>query len=203
MRCLNGGWSYSWQGHLTDRFADKYNTIYEAICNKFGADHVRLEQGVTYKPEGAYMEENEPEIEKAVTAARNVDIIIACIGENSYCETPGNLSELAISANQSKLVKALAATGKPIILILNEGRPRIINELEPLADAVIDILLPGNYGGDALANILAGDVNPSAKMPYTYPRHEAALTTYDYRVSEEMDKMEGAYDYNAVVSVQW
>ncbi len=203
MRCLNGGWSYSWQGHLTDRFADKYNTIYEAICNKFGADHVRLEQGVTYKPEGAYMEENEPEIEKAVAAARNVDIIIACIGENSYCETPGNLSELAISANQSKLVKALAATRKPIILILNEGRPRIINELEPLADAVIDILLPGNYGGDALANILAGDVNPSAKMPYTYPRHEAALTTYDYRVSEEMDKMEGAYDYNAVVSVQW
>ena len=203
MRCLNGGWSYSWQGHLTDRFADKYNTIYEAICNKFGADHVRLEQGVTYKPEGAYMEENEPEIEKAVTAARNVDIIIACIGENSYCETPGNLSELAISANQSKLVKTLATTGKPIILILNEGRPRIINELEPLADAVIDILLPGNYGGDALANILAGDVNPSAKMPYTYPRHEAALTTYDYRVSEEMDKMEGAYDYNAVVSVQW
>ena len=203
MRCLNGGWSYSWQGHLTDRFADKYNTIYEAICNKFGADHVRLEQGVTYKPEGAYMEENEPEIEKAVAAARNVDIIIACIGENSYCETPGNLSELAISANQSKLVKALAATGKPIILILNEGRPRIINDLEPLADAVIDILLPGNYGGDALANILAGDVNPSAKMPYTYPRHEAALTTYDYRVSEEMDKMEGAYDYNAVVSVQW
>ena len=203
MRCLNGGWSYSWQGHLTDRFADKYNTIYEAICNKFGADHVRLEQGVTYKPEGAYMEENEPEIEKAVAAARNVDIIIACIGENSYCETPGNLSELTISANQSKLVKALATTGKPIILILNEGRPRIINELEPLADAVIDILLPGNYGGDALANILAGDVNPSAKMPYTYPRHEAALTTYDYRVSEEMDKMEGAYDYNAVVSVQW
>jgi len=203
MRCLNGGWSYSWQGHLTDRFADKYNTIYEAICNKFGADHVRLEQGVTYKPEGAYMEENEPEIEKAVAAARNVDIIIACIGENSYCETPGNLSELAISANQSKLVKALATTGKPIILILNEGRPRIINDLEPLADAVIDILLPGNYGGDALANILAGDVNPSAKMPYTYPRHEAALTTYDYRVSEEMDKMEGAYDYNAVVSVQW
>lgn len=203
MRCLNGGWSYSWQGHLTDRFAGKYNTIYEAICNKFGTDHARLEQGVTYKPESAYMEENEPEIEKAVAAARNVDIIIACIGENSYCETPGNLSELAISANQSKLVKALATTGKPIILILNEGRPRIINELEPLADAVIDILLPGNYGGDALANILAGDANPSAKMPYTYPRHEAALTTYDYRVSEEMDKMEGAYDYNAVVSVQW
>lgn len=203
MRCLNGGWSYSWQGHLADRFADKYNIIYEALCNKFGADNIRLEQGVTYKPEGGYTEENEPEIEKAVAAARNVDIIIVCIGENSYCETPGNLSDLAISANQSKLVKALAATGKPIVLILNGGRPRIINDIEPLANGIVNILLPGNYGGDALANILAGDVNPSAKMPYTYPRNQAELTTYDYRVSEETDKMEGAYDYDAVISVQW
>lgn len=203
MRCLNGGWSYSWQGHLADRFAGKYNTIYKALSNKFGVDNVRLEQGVTYKLEGGYTEENEPEIEKAVAAARNVDIIIACIGENSYCETPGNLSDLVISANQSNLVKALATTRKPIILILNEGRPRIINDLEPLASGIINILLPGNYGGDALANILAGDVNPSAKMPYTYPRNQAELTTYDYRVSEEMDKMEGAYDYDAVISVQW
>lgn len=203
MRCLNGGWSYTWQGDLTDRFAGKYNTIYEALCNKFGSGNVCMEQGVTYKPEGKYTEENEPEIEKAVNAARNVDIIIACIGENSYCETPGNLSDLAISANQSKLVKALAATGKPVILILNGGRPRIINDIEPLANGIINILLPGNYGGDALANILAGDANPSAKMPYTYPRNQAELTTYDYRVSEEMDKMEGAYDYDAVISVQW
>lgn len=203
MRCLNGGWSYSWQGHLTDRFAGEYNTIYEALRDKFGVNNIVLEQGVTYKPEGNYVEENEPEIEKAVAAAANVDIIIACIGENSYCETPGNLSNLAISANQSKLVKALAATGKPIILILNEGRPRIINDIEPLASGIINVLLPGNYGGDALANILAGDVNPSAKMPYTYPRNDAELTTYDYRVSEEMDKMEGAYDYDAVISVQW
>lgn len=203
MRCLNGGWSYSWQGHLADRFAGKYNTIYEAICNKFGAANVSLEQGVTYKPEGTYAEENEPEIEKAVEAARRADVIVACIGENSYCETPGNLSDLAISVNQSNLVKALAATGKPIIMIINGGRPRIINDIEPLASAVINILLPGNYGGDALANILAGDANPSARMPYTYPRNSAELTTYDYRVSEEMDKMEGAYDYDAVVSVQW
>ncbi len=203
MRCLNGGWSYSWQGHLTDRFAGQYNTIYEAIRSKFGAVNVSLEQGVTYKPEGAYAEENEPEIEKAVAAASSVDIIVACIGENSYCETPGNLSDLAISPNQSKLVKALAATGKPIVLILNGGRPRIINDIEPLASGIINVLLPGNYGGDALANILAGDVNPSAKMPYTYPRNQAELTTYDYRVSEETDKMEGAYDYDAVISVQW
>jgi beta-glucosidase len=203
MRCLNGGWSYSWQGHLADRFAGQYNTIYEAICNKFGNENVVLEQGVTYVAEGSYAEENAPEIEKAVAAAENVDVIIACIGENSYCETPGNLSDLALSENQRNLVKALAKTGKPIVLILNEGRPRIISDIEPLADGIIDILLPSNYGGDALANILAGDVNPSGKLPYTYPRHQASLTTYDYKISEETDTMQGAYDYNAVVSVQW
>lgn len=203
MRCLNGGWSYTWQGHLADRFTGEYNTIYEALRNKFGASNVRLEQGVTYVAEGKYDEENRPEIGKAVAAARNADVIVACIGENSYCETPGNLSDLALSENQRNLVKELSRTGKPIILVLNGGRPRLINDIEPLAKGIINILLPGNYGGDALANILAGDANPSAKMPYTYPRHSAALTNYDYRVSEEMDTMEGAYDYNAVVSVQW
>ena len=174
MRCLNGGWSYTWQGHLADRFAGEYNTIYEAVSNKFGADMVTLEQGVTYVAEGAYYEENAPEIDKAVAAAKNADVILACIGENSYCETPGNLADLAISENQRNLVKALATTGKPIVLVINGGRPRIISDIEPLADGVINILLPGNYGG-----------------------------TYDYRVSEEMDKMEGAYDYDAVISVQW
>ena len=203
MRCLNGGWSYSWQGHLADRYTQQYNTIYEAVCNKFGKNNVILEQGVTYVAEGSYELENSPEIEKAVRAAAKADVILACIGENSYCETPGNLSDLALSENQRNLVKALAKTGKPIVMILNEGRPRIINDIEPLADAIIDILLPSNYGADALANILAGDVNPSAKLPYTYPRHQAALTNYDYRISEETDTMEGAYDYNAVVSVQW
>ena len=203
MRCLNGGWSYSWQGHLADRYTKQYNTIYEAVCNKFGKNNVILEQGVTYVAEGGYEEENAPQISKAVKAAAKADVILVCIGENSYCETPGNLSDLAVSENQRNLVKALAKTGKPIVMILNEGRPRIINDIEPLADAIIDILLPSNYGADALANILAGDVNPSAKLPYTYPRHQAALTTYDYRISEETDTMEGAYDYNAVVSVQW
>ncbi len=203
MRCLNGGWSYTWQGHLADRFAGEYNTIYEALRNEFGASNVKLEQGVTYVAEGGYMEENAPEISKAVAAARGVDVIVACIGENSYCETPGNLDDLAISKSQSDLVKALAKTGKPIILVLNGGRPRIINDIEPLADGIINILLPSNFGGDALANIMSGKVNPSAKMPYTYPRHPASLTTYDYKVSEETGTMEGAYDYNAVVSVQW
>lgn len=203
MRCLNGGWSYTWQGHLADRYAQSYNTIYEALAAKFGTGNVSLAEGVSYKPEGKYYEELAPDIESAVRAAASADVIVACVGENSYCETPGNLTDLALSANQRNLVKALAKTGKPIVLVLNEGRPRLIADIVPLAEAVIDILLPGNYGGDALANILAGDANPSAKLPYTYPRHQAALTTYDYRVSEEADKMEGAYDYTAVVSVQW
>lgn len=203
MRCLNGGWSYTWQGHLTDRFASQYNTIYEALCNKFGKENVILNQGVTYVPEGKYYEENTPDIESSVKAAKDVDVIVACIGENSYCETPGNLSDLALSENQRNLIKELKKTNKKLILVLNEGRPRLINDIEPMADGVVDVLLPGNYGGDALANILAGDVNPSGKMPYTYPRYSASLTTYDYRVSEETDKMEGIYNYDAVVSVQW
>ena len=203
MRCLNGGWSYTWQGSRAEDLAEKYNTIYEALCNKYGQDNVILEQGVTYNENGAYYEENAPQISRAVEAASQADVIIACIGENSYCETPGNLTDLWLSANQRDLVKELAKTGKPIILILNEGRPRLITDIEPLAKAVVDILLPGNYGADALANLLAGDANFSAKMPYTYPREINSLANYDYKVSEEVGTMAGAYNYDAKVSLLW
>ena len=203
MRCLNGGWSYTWQGSRAEDLAEKYNTIYEALCNKYGKDNVILEQGVTYNENGKYYEENKPQIQKAVDAAALADVIIACVGENSYTETPGNLTDLWLSKNQRDLVKALAKTGKPIVLVLNEGRPRLIADIEPLAKAVIDILIPGNYGGDALANLLAGDANFSAKMPYTYPREINSLNTYDYKVSEEVGTMAGAYDYDAKVSLQW
>ena len=203
MRCLHGGWSYTWQGSKAEDLSDKYNTIYEALCNKYGKENIILEQGVTYDENKAYYDENEPEIDKAVAAAAQADIIIACIGENSYTETPGNLTDLWLSENQRNLVKALAKTGKPIILVLNEGRPRLIADIEPLAKAVIDILIPGNYGGDALANLLAGDANFSAKMPYTYPREINSLNTYDYKVSEEVGTMAGAYNYDAKVSLQW
>lgn len=204
IRTLNGGWSYSWQGDKADQCGATYNTILEAFTNKFGAENIIYEAGVTYKEGGNWWEENQPEIEKAVAAASNADYIIACIGENSYCETPGNLTNLFLSANQINLVKALAATGKPIILILNEGRPRIIAEIEPLAKAVVNIMLPGNYGGDALANLMAGDANFSGKMPYTYPKEINSLTTYDYKPSEHIGRqMEGAYNYDAQVSSQW
>ncbi len=203
MRCLHGGWSYTWQGSKAEDLSEKYNTIYEALCNKYGQENIILEQGVTYKEQGAYYEENEPQIDKAVAAAAQADVIIACIGENSYTETPGNLNDLWLSENQRNLVKALAKTGKPIVMVLNEGRPRLIADIEPLAKAVVDILIPGNYGGDALANLLAGDANFSAKMPYTYPREINSLNTYDYKVSEEVGTMAGAYNYDAKVSLQW
>ena len=203
MRCLHGGWSYTWQGSKAEDLSEKYNTIYEALCNKYGQENIILEQGVTYNENGAYYDENEPQIQKAVDAAAKADVIIACIGENSYTETPGNLNDLWLSKNQRDLVKELAKTGKPIVMVLNEGRPRLIADIEPLAKAVVDILIPGNYGGDALANLLAGDANFSAKMPYTYPREINSLNTYDYKVSEEVGTMEGAYNYDAKVSLQW
>ena len=205
MRCLNGGWSYSWQGHLADQCAGAYNTIYESLCNKYGKENIIYEPGVTYAPykNDNWWEENQPEIEKSVAAASRADVIIACIGENSYCETPGNLSNLTMSENQRNLVKALAATGKPVILILNQGRPRIINDIVPLAKAVINVMLPGNYGGDALANLLAGDANFSGKMPFTYPKYINALANYDYKPCENMGQMGGNYNYDSVMDVQW
>ena len=203
MRCLDGGWSYTWQGHRTDEFAGKYNTIYEAFCNKYGKENVILNQGVTYNEKGKYWEENEPQILGAVAAAKDADVIVACIGENSYTETPGNLTDLWLSENQRNLVKALAQTGKPVILVLNEGRPRLIADIEPLAQGIIDILIPGNMGGDALVNLVSGKSNFSGKMSYTYPKEINSLANYDFKKSEEVGTMEGAYDYNAKITQQW
>lgn len=203
MRCLDGGWSYTWQGHRADEFAGKYNTIYEAFCNEYGKENVILNQGVTYDEKGKYWEENEPQIQGAVDAAKDADVIVACIGENSYTETPGNLTDLWLSENQRNLVKALAQTGKPVILVLNEGRPRLIADIEPLAQGIINILIPGNMGGDALANLVSGKSNFSGKMPYTYPKEINSLANYDFKKSEEVGTMEGAYDYNAKITQQW
>lgn len=205
MRTLNGGWSYSWQGNKADECAGAYNTIYEAFCNKFGKSNIIYEPGVTYAAykNDNWWEENTPEIGKAVNAARTADVIVACIGENSYCETPGNLTNLTLSENQRNLVKALAKTGKPIVLVLNQGRPRIISDIEPLARGIVNVMLPSNYGGDALANLMAGDVNFSAKMPFTYPKHINAIATYDYKPCENIGQMNGNYNYDSVMDVQW
>lgn len=204
MRSLNGGWSYTWQGSDAPMFHEKYNTIFEALKEKFGAENVVLEQGMEYVEDyGRWQEETAVDIDKAVAAAHNADVIVACVGENSYCETPGNINDLRLSSNQTDLVKRLAETGKPIVLVLNEGRPRIIREIEPLAKAVVDIMLPGNYGGDALATLLAGERNFSAKLPITYPKWNNSLVTYDHKPSESVATMEGAYNYSADIDVQW
>jgi len=204
MRTLNGGWSYSWQGEKVEEFAQQYNTIFEALQKKFGEANVKYEPGVTYKMDGVYFEENPPEIQKAVAAASGVDCIVLCVGENSYCETPGNLDELTLSENQIQLALALQKTGKPVILVLNEGRPRIIRKIEPDSKAIVQLYLPGNYGADALADILAGEVNPSGKLPYMYPKFEQGLITYDHKPCQNIDqKMEGVYDYDAETAVQY
>ena len=204
MRTLNGGWSYSWQGEKVDEFAANYNTFYEAIQNKFGKANVKYSTGVEYNMTGKYFEEKTPAIQKAVLAATAVDYIVLCLGENSYCETPGNLEELTLSDNQIALAKALQKTGKPVIIVLNEGRPRLIRTIEPNSKAIIQTYLPGNFGADALANILSGEVSPSGKLPYTYPKYEQSIITYDHKPCQNLDgKMEGMYDYGAQTSVQY
>ena len=201
LRALNGGWSYTWQGSA-DAFAPQYNTILEALRARFL--HVNYEPGVVYdQTPMAWQNEDASGIAKAVAAARGADVIIACVGENSYCETPGNMDDLNLSAGQKQLVRELAKTGKPIVLVLNEGRPRLIGDIEPLAAAVVDVMLPSNHGGDALAALLSGDENFSGKLPFTYSKHINALHTYDYKVSEHRETMEGSYNYDAVMDVQW
>lgn len=201
MRTLNGGWSYTWQGDA-DTFASDHNTILEAIRNRF--PNVKYVPAIEYAQGwGEWEKETVTGIAEAVAAARTCDVVIACVGENSYCETPGNTDDLNLSANQKELVKALAATGKPVILVLNEGRPRIIGDIEPLVKAVVDVMLPSNYGGDALAALISGDENFSGKLPFTYAKHINSLHTYDYKVSEHREVMAGSYNYDAIMDVQW
>lgn len=203
MRTLNGGWSYTWQGDA-DNFASHHNTILEALKNVYGEKNVSYVAGVNYDMTPMMWDkEINIDIDAAVRAARNADIIVACIGENSYCETPGNINDLNLSSNQKELVKRLAKTSKPIVMVLNEGRPRIINDIEPLAKAVVDIMLPGNYGGDALASLIAGKENFSGRLPFTYSKYVNSLHTYDYKVSENVQTMGGLYNYDATMDVQW
>lgn len=203
MRTLNGGWSYTWQGDA-DKFASQYNTIFEALQKVYGEKNVSYVAGVNYNMASRkWDKETDIDIDAAVRAARKADIIVACIGENTYCETPGNINDLNLSSNQKELVKSLAKTGKPIVMVLNEGRPRIINDIEPLAKAVVDIMLPGNYGGDALASLISGKENFSGRLPFTYSKYVNSLHTYDYKVSENVQTMDGLYNYDATMDVQW
>jgi len=203
MRTLNGAWTYSWQGEKVEEFAGQYNTIVEALQQKAGKQNVTFIPGVSYKMDGKYFEEYADQLEEAVTAASNADVVVLCLGENSYTETPGNLSDLYLSDLQTTLAQRLAATGKKIILVLNEGRPRIISKFEKQMTAVLQTYLPGNFGGDALADVLLGKVNPSGRLPYTYPQFPNALFTYYHKPSESRSVTEGVYNYDADYNPQY
>ena len=195
MRTLNGAWSYSWQGELTDKFAGDFNTIFEALANKYGKDNVKYVSGVSYKENGSYYDMVEDDINKAVSEANKSDYIVLCLGENTYTEKPGDLNDLNLHQLQIKLAKKLAETGKPIILILNIGRPRLITDIEPFMSAILNIYLPGNFGGDALSDVFSGKVNPSGKLPYTYPAYPNSLIPYYFKPSEVQNNSQGAYNY--------
>ncbi len=204
MRTLSGGWTYTWQGTDDPRYVERFNTIYEALALKFEKENVRYVPGIEfYQEKYKWQEEKNVNLAAVVAAARSADVVVVCLGENTYCETPGNIDDLNLSINQKNLLKAVATIGKPVVLVLNEGRPRIIGDVEPLANAIVDVMLPSNYGGDALAELLAGDANFSGKLPFTYPKHINSLHTYDYKVSENVETMAGEYNYDAVMDVQW
>jgi beta-glucosidase len=188
MKCINGGWSYTWQGENSDTYAADKMTILEAIQNKIGKDNVLYTQGADLA------DFNDAEIEKAVELAKNVSKIVLCLGEKNYTETPGDINNLYITPSQSKLAMALAKLNKPIILVLAEGRPRLISEFEDKTAAVIQCYLPGNEGGRALADILYGDVNPSGRLPYNYPRYPNSLEKYNRKHSESVSDEDRASD---------
>lgn len=210
-RPMNGGWSYTWQGNKTDEVCRKigsYHTFYDALAEKFGKENVEFSEMVRYDDNNFNLDHQVPELliedgNRTADKIARADVIVACIGENSYTETVGNIDDLSLSPNQIEMVKALAQSGKPIILVLNEGRPRLINDIVPLASAVVHTFLPSNYGGDALANLLSGEANFSARLPYTYPKYSGSFITYDCKPCEFVETMEGAYNYEANTPVQW
>jgi len=176
---LTSGWSRSWQGVEEELLPKEKPTLLGGI------EHAAGTENVTYVPGTSF--DKEIDIGAAVSAAGNADVVIACLGEPAYCETPGNIDELTLDAAQLRLVQELAKTGKPIVTVLAQGRPRTIHPIVPLSSAIVMAYLPGLEGGRAVADILFGDVNPSGKLSFTYPRYANALTTYDYKVNEVLE----------------
>ena len=202
-RAQTGGWSYSWQGDKADtvcRAIGKYRTFYEALVNKFGDKNVTYCNVLAYEGKN-WQDEQENTLEKVFLEKEmeTCDVVVAFIGENSYCETPGNINDLTLSQKQMELVKKVEGMGKPVVLVLNEGRPRIITPLVDGAKAIVDAMLPSNYGGDALANLLSGEANFSAKLPFTYPKYTGSIATYDYKPCQQVGTMAGNYNYDAKV----
>ena len=174
---LNGGWTITWQGDNEALYPKDKSTILEAIQNKVGANHVEHVEAVTF--------DREIDIPRAVSAAGSADVIVVCLGEPTYCETPGNIDDLTLSAPQIRLTRELARTGKPIVMVLVEGRPRVVRTIADDAGAILMAYLPGMEGGQAIADVLFGDANPSGKLPFTYPKYSGWYVCYDHKKSAE------------------
>ncbi len=185
IRALNGGWTNSWQGERSNDVYAAKNTILEALIQKVGADKVTYVEGATF--------ERLTNVDEAVRAAASGDYasVILCLGEESYTEVPGTINDLTLDAHQVALAKALAQTGKPVVLVLAEGRPRLIHAFEDSMSAVLLSIYPGMEGGEAIADVLFGDVNPSGKLPLTYPRYPNGIVPYDYKFLEALDPSAG------------
>jgi len=184
MKYLNGGWSYTWQGENSDTYAADKFTILEAFQNKLGKENVLYTKGADLETE------DDAEIQKAVELAKNASKIVLCLGEKNYTETPGDISDLYMSKSQVKLALALAKLNKPVVLVLNEGRPRLISDFADQMSAVVQCYLPGNEGGRALVDILYGDVNPSGRLPYNYPKYPNSLEKYNRKYTESISENE-------------
>ncbi|MDR1342152.1 MAG: glycoside hydrolase family 3 C-terminal domain-containing protein [Prevotellaceae bacterium] len=202
-RALNGGWTFSWQGEKIDEFGGDCRTLLEAIQQNFGEENVAYVPGVSYTAATEYATEHKDRFDEAIIAARKADCVILCLGENSYCEKPGDLHDLYLNELQTKLAQAMLQTGRKVIVVLSEGRPRIISKFSWKADAIVQTYLPGMYGAEALADILAGKVNPSGKLPYTYPAFPNSLVPYYHKHSEEQKKSVGAYSYEGDFSPEY
>lgn len=194
-RSLNGGWTFSWQGEKIDEFASEYNNLLDAITHTYGKENVSYVPGVSYTAATEYATEHKDRFDEAIEAAKNADYIILCLGENSYCEKPGDLDDLYLNDLQTELAKEFLKTGKKVILVLSEGRPRVISKISSQVDAIVQTYLPGIFGADALADVLVGKVNPSGKLPYTYPAFPNSLVPYYHKHSEEQKRSEGVYNY--------
>lgn len=179
MTALNGGWSRNWQGTSSDQTESGKNTILEAMQETFGKNNVSYAAGSGFDTTAS--------LEEAVAKARQADVVVLCIGENSYTETPGNINDLTLPAAQLALAEALSRTGKPLVFVLTEGRPRCISAIEPYAGAVLHAFLGGNEAGNVVAGILSGKINPSGRLPYTYPRYPNALQNYYHKYTESQE----------------
>jgi beta-glucosidase len=177
---LYGSWSYTWQGQDARRYPQDAQTIAQAISAKLGQQNVVTRSVADFNAPENY---NAAQLKRD---AQQADAIILCLGEHAYAESPGVIDDLILPANQLALAKAAAESGKPVILVLAEGRPRIISSIEPAMKAVLMAYRPSTFGGAAIADVLFGDYNPNGVLPFTYPRHAGDVVHYDHKGTEKI-----------------